>query len=75
MATNKHPKGQKGLYIEVRNGNIEQALRKLKRKVNNEGIIQEVRERQAFVPNFEIKKRRMAAAKSRLRKQQAKNNW
>jgi small subunit ribosomal protein S21 len=75
MATNKHPRGQRGLYIEVKGGNIEQALRKLKRKINNEGIIQEVRDRKAFEPNHEKKKKAMAAAKSRLRKQQAKNNW
>ena len=34
-----------GLTVEVQNGNVEQALRKFKKKVNNAGIIQEYRER------------------------------
>lgn len=77
MATNKHPRNTdgRGIFVQVRNGNVEQAIRKLKKKVTNEGIIQEVRDRQAFEPNFEKKKKRKAAAKARLRKEQAKNNW
>jgi small subunit ribosomal protein S21 len=38
-----------GLTVEVQNGNVEQALRKFKKKVNNSGIIQEYRERTEYV--------------------------
>ena len=77
MGKNNHPRSTdgRGIFVQVRNGNVEQAIRKLKKKVTNEGIIQEVRDRQAFEPNHEKKKKAKAAAKSRLRKQQAKNNW
>lgn len=34
-----------GLTVEVQNGNVEQALRKFKKKVNNDGKIQEYRDR------------------------------
>lgn len=71
----KHMKQTSGLYVEVRNGNVEQAMRRLKKKVANEGIIQEVRERREFVPNFEKKKKAKAAAKSRWRKYLAKRDF
>jgi ribosomal protein S21 len=50
MAKNNHPRSTdgRGIFVQVRNGNVEQAIRKLKKKVTNEGIIQEVRDRQAF---------------------------
>ena len=36
------------ITIEVRKGNVEQAMRVLKRKVQKEGIIKELRERQYY---------------------------
>lgn len=36
------------ITIEVRRGNVEQAMRVLKRKVQKEGIIKELRERQYY---------------------------
>ena len=36
------------IYVEVRKGNVEQAMRVLKRKVQKEGIIKELRERQYY---------------------------
>jgi small subunit ribosomal protein S21 len=38
-----------GLYVEVRNNDINFALRKFKKKVQEAGIIQEVRERGHYV--------------------------
>jgi len=71
----KHPKSDtSGMRIEVRNGNVEQAIRRLKKKIMLDGVLQELRERQAFVPNHEVKKRRKAAAKSRWRKACAKRD-
>jgi small subunit ribosomal protein S21 len=75
MPTNRHTRSDKGLFVEVRNGNVEQAMRRLKKKVNNDGIIQEVRERREFVPNFEKKKKAKAAAKARWRKYLAKRDF
>ena len=39
----------KGLAVEVRNGDFNAALRRFKKKVQEAGIIQEVRDRQEFV--------------------------
>ena len=36
------------ITIEVRRGNVEQAMRVLKRKVQKEGIVKELRERQYY---------------------------
>ena len=43
----------KGLTVEVRNGNLEQAMRRLKKMIAKEGIMQEVRDRRYFVSNTE----------------------
>ena len=38
-----------GLTVEVRNGDVNAALRRFKKKVQEAGIIQEVRDRQEYV--------------------------
>lgn len=55
----------KGLRVEVRNGDFNGALRKFKRKVQDSGIIQEVRERQQYEKPTTKRKRKKAAAKAR----------
>ena len=55
----------KGIAVEVRDGNIEKALRKLKRKVKDAGIMQEVRDKQFYIKKSE--KRRLAKASGRKR--------
>ena len=56
---------RKGVAVEVRDGNIEKAIRKLKRKVKDAGILQEVKDRQFYVKKSE--KRRLAKASGRKR--------
>lgn len=56
---------RKGVAVEVRDGNIEKAIRKLKRKVKDAGILQEVKDRQFYVKKSE--KRRLAKAAGRKR--------
>jgi|15BtaG_2_1085339.scaffolds.fasta_scaffold09214_3 ribosomal protein S21 len=65
---NSNNKFNEGLTVEVRNGNVDQALRKFKKKLANDGKLQEVRDRREFTPNCEIKKKRKAAAKARWKK-------
>ena len=36
------------ITVEVRKGNVEQAMRVLKRKVQKEGLVKELRERQYY---------------------------
>lgn len=57
-----------GIAVIVQNGNVEAALRKFKKKVQEEGIIQQVRNRQEFVKPSEKKRKAKAAAKARIQK-------
>ena len=58
-----------GLTVEVENGNVEKALRKFKKKVSNDGKIQDVRNRQEFIKPSTKKKLARSAAKKRWQKQ------
>ena len=62
-----------GLSVEVRNNNVDQAMRKLKKKLMNDGIMQELRDRQHFVSNTEKRLKAEAAARARHRKRIAKD--
>ena len=55
----------KGLSVEVRNGDFNGAMRKFKKKVQEAGIIQEIRERQHYVKPSEQRKRAKAAGRAR----------
>lgn len=59
-----------GLRVEVYNGNFEKAMRQFKKKVQNAGIIQEVRDRQYYETPSEKRQRTMNAAKRRAQKRE-----
>jgi len=58
-------KSKTGLCVEVRNGNVDAALRKFKRKVQDSGILQELRDRQQYEKPTTKRKRKKAAARAR----------
>lgn len=58
-----------GNIVYVKYDNVEQALRKLKKKVQNSGLIQELRDREYYEKPTSVRKRKKAAAKARWRKQ------
>jgi len=62
----------KGLRVEVRNGDVNGALRRFKKLVQQEGIIQEVRERQEYVKPSVKRAKAKAAGRARWLKKQAK---
>lgn len=62
----------KGLTVEVRNGDFNGALRRFKKKVQEAGIIQEVRDRQEYVKPSEIRKKAKAAGRARWLKKMQK---
>ena len=74
MRKNNQPKDNypRGMTVEVRNGDINGALRRFKKKVQEEGIIQEVRERQEYTKPSIKRKRAKAAARARHLKKIAK---
>ena len=74
MSNHNKEKGR-GTWIEVRNNNVDQAMRKLKKKLNNEGVFQELRDRKHLISNTEKRLKAEAAGRARLKKKQAKDNW
>ena len=44
------------ILVEVRNGNIEKAMRVLKKKVQREGLVKEIRDRQYYTKPSEKKR-------------------
>jgi small subunit ribosomal protein S21 len=68
--TTKPPKTfeKRGLTVEVRNNNIDKAIRVLARKVKMEGIVRELRARQAFEKPSDKRRRRKAEAVRRVAK-------
>jgi small subunit ribosomal protein S21 len=61
--------GPQGSRVEVRDNNTGQALRRLKKMLQAEGVFQEMRDREAFEkPSLKRKKAR-AAAKKRHQKE------
>ena len=63
---------KRGLYVEVRNGDVTKALRIFKKKVQEAGIIQEVREREYYEKPCEKRNRKKKAAINRHKKALAK---
>ena len=55
----------RGLYVEVRNNNIEGALKKFKRKVKDSGLMVELRDRQYYEKPSEKRRREKNLSKSR----------
>ena len=64
--------GKKGLTVEVRNGNVEGAIRLLSRRIKQEGIMRELRARTYYEKPSTKKRRKHAEAISRWRKQLSK---
>jgi small subunit ribosomal protein S21 len=64
--------GKSGLTVEVRNGDFNAALRRFKKKVQEAGIIQEVRERKEYVKPSTKRAKAKAAGRARWLKKQAK---
>lgn len=59
---------QQGLRVEVRNGDFAGAMRKFKRKVQDSGILQEVKDRQEYIQPSQQRKKAKASAKARWQK-------
>jgi small subunit ribosomal protein S21 len=57
-----------GSTVYVRNDNVEQAIRKLKKRLQDNGMLQELRDREFFEKPTVERKRKKAAAKQRWKK-------
>jgi small subunit ribosomal protein S21 len=63
-----------GLYVEVRNDDVNKALRIFKKKVQEDGILQEYKERQQFTKPSEKRRKAKAAGRKRWLKLAEKKN-
>lgn len=69
--SNNHEKvdaGQGGLSVAVRNNDIEKAIRILKKKINSEGILKELRKKEFYEKPSVKRRRQKAEAVNRWRK-------
>jgi small subunit ribosomal protein S21 len=58
-----------GNSVLVKDGNVEKALRKFKKKVQESGLLDELRARETYEKPTTERKRKKGAAKARWRKQ------
>ena len=59
-----------GITIEVRNNNLEKALRVLKKKLNKDGQMKELKQRQYYQKPSEIKREKKKEGIRRFKKEQ-----
>ena len=62
------------ITVEVRGGNLEKALRVLKKKVQKEGIIKNLRDKKYFTKPSEIKREKAKERAKIIRKAQKVND-
>lgn len=66
----------RGTRVDVRNNDIGGAMRKLKKKVTNEKVLKEYREKQEYVSKGEKRRKQKAAARRRhLKDKNDENNF
>jgi small subunit ribosomal protein S21 len=61
----------KGSTVYVRNDNVEQAMRKFKKKIQDSGLLLDMRARECYEKPTTERKRKAAAAKNRWKKKVA----
>ena len=55
--------------VEVKDGNVEKALRKFKKKIQEQGLLVELKERETYEKPTTRRKRKKSTAKNRWQKQ------
>ena len=60
------------MRVEVRNGNVDQAIRVLKKKLQQDGLFNELREREYYTSRSERRRRAKAAAIRRQKREDTK---
>lgn len=67
---NRYPIKLHGLSVEVRDGNFERSLKIFSKKVQESGLLKEVRDRMYYETGSEIKQRKRKMARKRWLKKQ-----
>jgi small subunit ribosomal protein S21 len=58
----------KGSTVYVKNDNVEQAMRKFKKKMMDSGLLQDLRDREHYEKPTAVRKKKASAAKNRWKK-------
>ena len=74
MGKHRKKREQKGLRVDVRNNNVEWALKKLKRMVKDSGMILEIKKRTYYEKPSAVKREKKSAQAARYRYQAKKEN-
>ena len=61
----------RGRSVLVQDGNVDKALRKFKKKIQDTGLLNELRDREFYTKPTTARKLKRSAAKNRLRRQLA----
>ena len=64
---------RRGLYVEVRNNDVNRALRRLKKLMKSEGMVKDMRKNEFYEKPSVVKKREKAQARKRWLKTVEKN--
>jgi small subunit ribosomal protein S21 len=57
-----------GSTVYVKNDNVEAAMRKLKKRLQDNGLLQELRDRECYEKPTSVRKKKLSAAKNRWKK-------
>lgn len=74
MRQSNHQEKKRGLSVEVRNNDINFALRKFKKKIQEDGILQELRNREFYEKPSEVRAKAKKAGRARWLKKLATMN-
>ena len=74
MRQNNNKQEKRGLHVEVRNGDFNFALRKFKKKVAEDGVLQELRQREFFEKPSITRAKAKKAGRARWLKKLAQMN-
>ena len=73
MRKNQNETGLNGIYVEVKNGDFQKAYRKFKKKLADDGILQDIRKKEYFVSKGTKRRLEKQAAIRRYKKNRAKD--
>lgn len=73
MRKNQNNTGPTGIYVEVKNGDFQKAYRKFKKKLADDGILQDLRKKEYFVSKGKRRRLEKQAAIRRYKKNREKD--
>ena len=64
----------KGSYVEVKNNNVERALKQFKRKIKDSGLMREIKQREYYEKPSDIRRRKRNLGKIRQKYKTIREN-